>query len=68
VKRQAVITNVIFQVLTAVTMKNVVFWDVTPFGSCRNRNFGVTYCYHHQGKNNKKARKNVTKLVIDSSN
>jgi hypothetical protein len=24
----------------AVTVKNVVFWDVTPCGSCKNRRFG----------------------------
>jgi hypothetical protein len=29
-----------FEVFTAVTMKNVVFWDVTPCGSCKNRRFG----------------------------
>jgi hypothetical protein len=27
---------------TAVTMKNDVFWDVTPCGSCKNRRFGGT--------------------------
>jgi hypothetical protein len=26
-----------FEVFTAVTMKNAVFWDVTPSGSCKNR-------------------------------
>jgi hypothetical protein len=26
-----------FEVFTAVTMKNCVFWDVTPCGSCKNR-------------------------------
>jgi hypothetical protein len=29
-----------FEVFTAVTMKNGVFWVVTPFGSCKNRRFG----------------------------
>jgi hypothetical protein len=24
------------------TMKNCVFWDVTPCGSCKNRRFGGT--------------------------
>jgi hypothetical protein len=24
-------------------MKNCVFWDVTPCGSCKNRRFGGTY-------------------------
>jgi HrpA-like RNA helicase len=27
---------------TAVTMKNAVFWDVTPCGSCKNRRFRRT--------------------------
>jgi hypothetical protein len=26
-----------FMVFTAVTMKNAVFWDVTPRGSCKNQ-------------------------------
>jgi hypothetical protein len=29
-------------VFTAVTMKNGVFWDVTPCGSCKNRRIGGT--------------------------
>jgi hypothetical protein len=37
-----------FEVLTAVTMKNGVFWNVTPRGSCKNRRFGVTWCLLHQ--------------------
>jgi hypothetical protein len=31
-----------FEVFTAVTMKNAVFWDVTQCGSCKNRSFGGT--------------------------
>jgi hypothetical protein len=31
-----------FEVFTAATMKNGVFWDVTPCGSCKNRRFGRT--------------------------
>jgi hypothetical protein len=45
--KNAVFWNVInqfiphrFEVFTAVTMKNGVFWDVTPCGSCNNRRFG----------------------------
>jgi hypothetical protein len=41
-----------YEVLTAVTMKNGVFWDVTPRGSCRNRRFGGTYRLLHQGDKN----------------
>jgi hypothetical protein len=33
---------VLFEVFTAVTMKNGVFWVVTPCGSCKNRRFGGT--------------------------
>jgi hypothetical protein len=29
-----------FEVFTAVTMKNGVYWDVTLCGSCKNRRFG----------------------------
>jgi hypothetical protein len=25
-------------------MKNAVFWDVTPCGSCKNQHFGGMYC------------------------
>jgi hypothetical protein len=31
-----------FEVFTAVTMKNGVFWDGTPCCSCKNRRFGGT--------------------------
>jgi hypothetical protein len=36
------LVNVRFEVFTAVTMKNDVFWDITPCGSCKNRRFGGT--------------------------
>jgi hypothetical protein len=36
------VTSVRFEVFTAVTMNNGVFWDVTPCGSCKNRLFGGT--------------------------
>jgi hypothetical protein len=31
-----------FEIFTAVTMKNGVFWDVTPCGSCKKGRFGGT--------------------------
>jgi hypothetical protein len=31
-----------FEVFTAVTKKNAVFWDVTPCGSCNDLRFGGT--------------------------
>jgi hypothetical protein len=39
-----------FEVVTAVTMKNAVFWDVATSRSCVNRRFGGTYRLHLQGK------------------
>jgi hypothetical protein len=42
-----------FEVFTAVTMKNAVFWDVTPCGSCKNRRFGGTWLLLHQGDKNR---------------
>jgi hypothetical protein len=30
-------------------MKNAVFWDVMPCGSCKNQHLGGTYHLHHQG-------------------
>jgi hypothetical protein len=38
-----------FEVFTAVTMKNGVFWVVTPCGSCKNRHFGGTWRRLHPG-------------------
>jgi hypothetical protein len=34
--------NVRFEVFTAVTMRNGIFWDVTPCSSCKNWRFGET--------------------------
>jgi hypothetical protein len=31
-----------FEVFMAVTMKNAIFWDVTPCGYCKSRRFGGT--------------------------
>jgi hypothetical protein len=36
-----------FEVFTAMTMKNGVFWGVTPCVSCKNRRFGRT-CFVFQ--------------------
>jgi hypothetical protein len=40
-------------------MKNAVYWDMTPRGSCKNRLFRGTYRLHHQGKTNQQARNSV---------
>jgi hypothetical protein len=39
-----------FEIFTAVTMKNAVFWDVAPCISCVNRRLGGTYRLHLQGR------------------
>jgi hypothetical protein len=36
------VNSVRFEVFTSVTMKNAIFWDVTPCGSCKNQRFGGT--------------------------
>jgi hypothetical protein len=43
-------TVVRFEVFPAVTMKNVVFWDVAPYRSCVSRCFGGLYRLHLQGR------------------
>jgi hypothetical protein len=47
---QAGLNYVSFEVFTAVTMKNAVFWDVAPCIFCVNRRFGGTYRLHLQGR------------------
>jgi hypothetical protein len=42
-----------FEVFTAVTMKNAVFLDVTPCGSCKNQRFSGTWRLLHQGDKNR---------------
>jgi hypothetical protein len=45
-----IVIYVRFEAFTAVTMKNVVFWDVALCMSCVNRRFGGTYSLHLQGR------------------
>jgi hypothetical protein len=47
------VANVRFEVFTAATIKNGVFLDATPCGSCKNRRFGGTRRLHHQGDKNR---------------
>jgi hypothetical protein len=41
-----------FEVFTAVTRKNGVFWVVTSCGSCKNRRFGGTWRLLHEDDKN----------------
>jgi hypothetical protein len=47
--RTGEVNDVRFEVFTAVTMKNAVFWDEMLCHSCKNRSFGRTYHLYHQG-------------------
>jgi hypothetical protein len=49
-----------FEVLTAVTLKNAVFWIVTPCGSCENRRFEENYLFHHLDK------KKLTPMMVEA--
>jgi hypothetical protein len=46
--------NIRFEVFTAVTMKNAVFWVVAPYRYCINQSFGGMYHIHLQGRRKKK--------------
>jgi hypothetical protein len=50
-----------FEVFTTVTMKNGVFCDVMPCGSCKNLSFGGTQRLRHQGDKNRSTRNNVSR-------
>jgi hypothetical protein len=47
-----------------VTMKNVVFWDLSLYGSCRKRRFEETHSLHLQGENNQRT-KNTLAIAKD---
>jgi hypothetical protein len=44
--------HVKFEVFTAVTIKDAIFWDVTLYGSCMNQCFEGMYHLHHQSEKN----------------
>jgi hypothetical protein len=54
-----------FEVLTAVTMKNSVFWDVAPCRYFVNRRFGGTYRLHLQGIKNPRAMNQRGQVAVD---
>jgi hypothetical protein len=53
--------SVRFEVFTAVTTKNAVFWDVALFKSCVNRRFGGTYRLHLSGQKIRERRIGVSR-------
>jgi hypothetical protein len=50
-----------FEIFTALTMKNAIFWDIKPCGSCKKRRFGGTQRLRHQVDKNRWTRKNVSR-------
>jgi hypothetical protein len=51
-----------FEVFTAVTMKNAVFWGVAPCRCGRlNRHFGGSYRLHLQGRKIRERRTSVNR-------
>jgi hypothetical protein len=53
-----------FEVLTAVVMKNIIFWDITPCSPLIvNSRFGGTYRLHLQGRRNKFSKNPASKQV-----
>jgi hypothetical protein len=52
-----------FEVITVVTMKNAVFWDVAPCRSCVNRRFGGTYRLHLQSRKIRKRGTSVSRWL-----
>jgi hypothetical protein len=56
-----------FLLILEAQLKNDVFWDVTPCGSCKNRRFGGTYRLHHQGDNNRLKLRGMPVLRKDNS-
>jgi hypothetical protein len=45
-----IVIDVRFEVFTAMTMKETIFWDLAPCIFGYNGRFGGTYCLHHQGR------------------
>jgi hypothetical protein len=54
-----------FEVFTAITMKNVVFWDVAPCRYFFNQRFGGTYRLHLQGRRNPRAMNQREQVAVD---
>jgi hypothetical protein len=52
-----------FEVFTAVTMKNAIFWDVAPCRCCVSRRFGGTYCLHLQSSKIRKRGTNMRRWL-----
>jgi hypothetical protein len=54
-----------FEIFTAVTANNAVFWEVAPCRSCVNRRFGRTYRLHLQGRKILEQGTSVSRWLTD---
>jgi hypothetical protein len=63
-KKQQLIFVMTRKLRRCLYIKNVVFCDVTPRGSCKNRRFGGTYRVHLQTEKNQQARNKVSSSTL----
>jgi hypothetical protein len=49
-----------FEVFTAMIIKNIIFWDMTPCGSCKDGRFGGKCHHHYQSGKNQRAMNNIS--------
>jgi hypothetical protein len=61
-----IVTYARFEVFTAVTIKNAIFWDVAPCTSCVNQRFGGTYRLHLQGRRIRERGTRVSRWLLQS--
>jgi hypothetical protein len=55
-----------FEVFTAVVMKSVIFWEMTPCSALSfNRRFGGTYRLHLQGRRNSFSKPAIKQVAGD---
>jgi hypothetical protein len=55
-----------FEVFTAVSMKNAVFWYVASCRSCVNRRFVGTYRFHLQGRKIRERGISVSRWLLST--
>jgi hypothetical protein len=61
------VSSIKFEVFTAVTIKNAVFWDVAPCRYCVNRSFGGMYRLHLQGTKIRERGTSVSRWLLPST-
>jgi hypothetical protein len=62
---QRAVVPVMMMMTMMMIMKDTVFWDITPRGSCKNRRLGGTYLLLHQSERNQ--RDSVFQLLVTAN-